>query len=67
VTEYSIARQRLGKLCLKAGIAVEAEVNLLGNERRSHYKKQNSRGQLTVRHGDIFGSRGSYKREFIRE
>jgi hypothetical protein len=31
VAEQSIARQRLGKHCLKAGIAAEAEVNLLGN------------------------------------
>jgi hypothetical protein len=31
VTEYSLARQRLGKHCLKAGIATAAEVNLLGN------------------------------------
>jgi hypothetical protein len=29
--EYSIARQRLGKHGLKAGIAAEAEVNLVGN------------------------------------
>jgi hypothetical protein len=31
VTHMTPARQRLGKLGLKAGIAAEAEVNLLGN------------------------------------
>jgi hypothetical protein len=31
VTEYYIARQRLGKYGLKSGVAAEAEVNFLGN------------------------------------
>jgi hypothetical protein len=36
LTESSIARQQLGKHCLKAGIAAEAEVNLQGNGSLAH-------------------------------
>jgi hypothetical protein len=76
---WPFARQRIGKHCLKAGIAAEAEVILLGNGSLAPVSaatninknipvttKQNNRRQLTVGHGDIFGARGSYKTELIR-